>query len=317
MAIVKRKQNLPVKPLDLQKWILVGKAKLAAQIKAIRGIKELKEGQAAVAAALSDTQDLAEELLYAEAQLGSIIPPMNLTKGGRGKTGSSGGTSLQQVGITRKQSHFAQALSRNEDSIARVVAKAREQGEVPVRQHVLKDIQANKPKPPTPDLPKGKFNVIYADPPWRYDFCIDDADRIEKHYSTMETEDIANIKIPAETNTVLYLWATAPKLLQAAYVMERWGFEYKTNLTWDKEWIGMGYWFRGLHEHLLVGTRGNIPPPPKELRVDSILHEKRTAHSKKPEIIYEWIEKWYPKQKWIELFARKKRTNWTMWGNEI
>lgn len=174
-----------------------------------------------------------------------------------------------------------------------------------------------RPKVETPPLPKGKYNVIYADPPWKYDFCVDNADKIEQHYPTMDVEDIANIKIPTENNSVLYLWATAPKLREALYVMEEWGFEYKTNMTWDKEWLGMGYWFRGIHEHLLVGVKGNVPPPPSKLRVESILHEKRTAHSKKPVIIYEWIEKWYPKQKWIELFARQKRKGWISWGNEL
>ena len=70
MNIEKRISNLPAKPEDLAKWLLVGKAKLAAQMKALKGINQLTDDVAAVQAALEDTQDLAEILLYAEAGLG-------------------------------------------------------------------------------------------------------------------------------------------------------------------------------------------------------------------------------------------------------
>ena len=40
-------------------------------------------------------------------------------------------------------------------------------------------------------------------------------------------------------------------------------------------------------------------------------------HSKKPEILYEMIEKMYPKHKYLELFARNKRDRWESWGNQI
>jgi len=43
--------------------------------------------------------------------------------------------------IDKKQSHYAQELSRHEETIAEVVAEAREKGEVPVRQHVLNKIK--------------------------------------------------------------------------------------------------------------------------------------------------------------------------------
>lgn len=55
----------------------------------------------------------------------------------------------------------------------------------------------------------------------------------------MTLEDIKQIDIPAEDNSVLYLWATAPKLLEALEVMKTWGFDYKTHGIWDKGWIGI------------------------------------------------------------------------------
>ncbi len=167
-------------------------------------------------------------------------------------------------------------------------------------------------------MPPGKYSIIYADPPWQYDFSATECRKIEKEYSTEANSKLIKLNLPdMPKNSVLYLWATAPKLREALSVMSEWGFEYKTHSIWDKEIIGMGYWFRGQHELLMVGVKGKVPPPPQEMRVSSILHERRGKHSKKPETIYEWIEKWYPKQKWIELFARKKRDGWTVWGNEI
>ena len=79
----------------------------------------------------------------------------------------------------------------------------------------------------------------------------------------------------------------------------------------------MGYWFRGQHEFLLIGIKGNISPPFPENRFSSVYREKKSKHSKKPEFYYSMIEKMFPKGKYLELFSRNKRDNWTMWGNEI
>jgi hypothetical protein len=74
----------------------------------------------------------------------------------------------------------------------------------------------------------------------------------------------------AAKDAVLYLWTVAPRLAAGLRVMEAWGFDYKTCAVWDKEKVGMGYWWRGQHEILMVGTRGKFSPPPQALR-----HERR------------------------------------------
>lgn len=162
-----------------------------------------------------------------------------------------------------------------------------------------------------------KYQIIYADPPWRYDFTKDNADAIENHYPTMDNQQICNMNIPSDDNAILYLWATAPKLLEALDVMKSWGFQYKTNMVWDKDWIGMGYWFRGQHELLLVGVKGKMSPPEQTLRISSVYKERRTNHSKKPAGIRNLISQWYPTQTKIELFARTKTKGWDVWGNEV
>jgi len=120
----------------------------------------------------------------------------------------------------------------------------------------------------------------------------------------------------AEDDAVLLLWATVPKLSEALRVMSAWDFTYKSHAIWDKQLIGMGYWWRGQHELLQVGTRGKFSSPAPELREPSVFSEKRTAHSRKPLHYIEYIERAYPNHAKLELFGRQQRHGWTVWGNQ-
>jgi len=162
-----------------------------------------------------------------------------------------------------------------------------------------------------------KYRIIYADPPWKYDFIPSKSRAIENHYPTMELEDIKNIKIPCEKDAILYLWSTAPKLEEALDVMKAWGFKYRTCLAWDKEIIGMGRWFRNQHELLLVGLKGQMHTPLPSQRISSVYRERRTKHSKKPDYIRNKIGEWYPDFPKLEMFAREKTIGWDIWGNEL
>lgn len=161
------------------------------------------------------------------------------------------------------------------------------------------------------------YDVIYADPPWRYSFSKSDSRKIENQYPTMAVDEICELKVPAKKDCVLYLWATAPKLLEALKVMKAWGFEYKTQAVWDKGKIGMGYWFRGQHELLLVGVRGKVSPPEHPLRVSSVLRFNRSKHSKKPDEIRDLISGWFPSAEKLEMFCRSPAPGWAVFGNEV
>ena len=166
-------------------------------------------------------------------------------------------------------------------------------------------------------FPDKKYQIIYADPPWRYSFSSTKNRKIENHYDTMTLNDIKTLSVPSADNAILYLWATAPKLLEAIDVIKAWGFTYKTHCIWDKGLIGMGYWWRGQHELLLVATKGSISPPEQKDRESSVYFEKRGKHSKKPEHFREFINKAFPEYSKIELFARQKTDGWDVWGNEV
>ena len=165
--------------------------------------------------------------------------------------------------------------------------------------------------------PTGKYRVILADPPWRYEFSETQNREIENHYPTMDLEAIKALKIPAEDEAILLLWTTAPKLEESIAVLNAWGFTYRTCAVWDKERKGMGYWFRIQHELLLVGVRGNFRTPDPANRFDSVIRAPRAEHSKKPAIVHEMIEKMFPGERYVELFARVERPGWAVWGNEV
>ena len=165
--------------------------------------------------------------------------------------------------------------------------------------------------------PSGRFDVIYADPPWRYSFSKSKSRDIENQYPTMTIDDIYALRVPAADDCVLYLWATAPKLEEALRVVNAWGFTYKTHAVWDKERIGMGYWFRGQHELLIVATRGRMSPPPQGERVRSVLRIRRGRHSAKPTEVRDMIAAWFPTARRLEMFARGQTEGWTVWGNEV
>jgi N6-adenosine-specific RNA methylase IME4 len=85
----------------------------------------------------------------------------------------------------------------------------------------------------------------------------------DNHYVTAGTKEIAVLPVSniAADDSVLFLWAISSMLPDALYVMHRWGFAYKTAYVWVKDRIGLGYWARSKHEHLLIGTRGHVPAP--------------------------------------------------------
>lgn len=168
-----------------------------------------------------------------------------------------------------------------------------------------------------PDLPTDAFHVLYADPPWRYDFSRDKADEIEEHYPTLDIDEICALNVPKADDSVLFLWGTSPKLHEALRVIDAWGFDYKTCAVWVKNWISTGYYFRQRHELLLVGTRGNLPVPAESDRPDSVIEAPKTKHSQKPPQVYGLIERMYPDLRRVELFAREKREGWSAWGNEV
>jgi len=211
---------------------------------------------------------------------------------------------VQQI-IEHAPQHIKEQLRRNELSIFGAYKDLKRKN------------KRNSIKTTTPEMPEGLYSVIYADPPWKYDFSETKARKVENHYPTMELHEIKNLQIPAAPDAVLFLWATAPKLPEALEVMNAWGFQYKTSAAWDKQKIGNGYWFRGQHELLLVGVKGDFSPPLENNRPSSLHSEPRRQHSRKPDYYYQMIEQMIPAARYLELFARRQHSDkWAIYANQ-
>lgn len=169
-------------------------------------------------------------------------------------------------------------------------------------------------------LPNEKYQVIYADPPWKYKQGLKHM-KPDNHYNTMTTEDISTLPVRdiADDNSLLFMWVTSPFLKEGIEIGEKWGFKYKSmTFVWVKEKGVPGPWTFQKTELCLLFTRGSRPKPKGSTKEHQLLIEAATIHSKKPDEIRKRIERISGENtKKIELFARNKVPGWDSWGNEI
>jgi N6-adenosine-specific RNA methylase IME4 len=174
------------------------------------------------------------------------------------------------------------------------------------------------------------YRTIVADPPWKYGSTRGTGIRpgnkpggAEIHYPTMRVDEIAALPVSslADRDAHLYLWTTNTFMVEAHRIAEAWGFSPKTVITWTKTRkadqqpsMKMGYYYKGATEHIVFAVRGSLrlrgPAHPT-----AILHP-RLGHSVKPEYSYRMIEEQSPGP-YLELFARRPREGWDVWGNEV
>lgn len=191
---------------------------------------------------------------------------------------------------------------------------------------------------------RGKYRVIYADPPWEFRVWSTDWNRKDAtggsraaatHYTTTPTANMLSWPISelANDDCALFMWATWPTLPDALRLGEAWGFEYKTlGFDWLKRtpsgsgWhMGMGYWTRANSEPCLLFTRGapkrrsagvrQLIVDTGQLELFSPMVEPVGEHSAKPFDAYTRIEALL-EGPYLELFARIQYPGWDTWGNE-
>ena len=173
-----------------------------------------------------------------------------------------------------------------------------------------------------------KYKTIYADPPWQFSNrtgkMAPEHKRLNR-YSTMKLNDIKKLPVSdvADEKSHLYLWVPNALLPEGLEVMKAWGFEYKTNLIWEKvrkdgmpDGRGVGFYFRNVTEIVLFGIKGdnNRTLQPGRSQVN-LLRSMKREHSRKPDEWIDLIERCSPGP-YLELFARGDRKNWDMWGNQ-
>lgn len=173
-------------------------------------------------------------------------------------------------------------------------------------------------------LPDGPFDLIHADNPWR--LKTNSAQKPGKnamaHYQCHTVDELARLPVGdiAANDCVLWMWVTNPMLPQQLEILPAWGFKYKTLGTWgkynhdtEKIAFGTGFRLRNATEHFVVATRGK---PVTEKTVRSLILDRTQQHSRKPESAYAAAEALMPNARRIDLFGRKSRPGWTVWGNQ-
>lgn len=168
-----------------------------------------------------------------------------------------------------------------------------------------------------------KYQIIYADPPWRYN------DRgvpggAEQHYSTMDIKDIQALPINkiSDENAILFMWVTFPLLQEGLDTIKAWGFEYKTlGFNWVKHnrnsrawFLGIGSYTRSNPELCLIGTKGKLQR--QDMGICSVVDTPIERHSKKPDIVRKLIVQLMGDLPRIELFAREQHKGWDCFGDE-
>lgn len=167
-----------------------------------------------------------------------------------------------------------------------------------------------------------KYKTILCDPPWKETGGGKIKRGADKHYQVLSYEQILVLMKEwlddsVEDDAHLYLWVTNTHLPNGLKLMHDLNFKYITNIAWFKDRIGLGRYFRGMHELCLFGTRGNgwkVRTTSNSIR-GSILEKKR-EHSRKPESFYNMIEN-RSHGPYLELFARQTRDNWDVKGDQI
>lgn len=175
-----------------------------------------------------------------------------------------------------------------------------------------------------PDLPKEKFAIIYADPPWDYKGQLQhagagngDSGGAICHYPTVTLTQLMQLPVDniAEDDSLLFLWSTSPHLDQAIDLGKAWGFSWATvAFVWNKVRVNPGFYTLSQCELCLVFKKGKIPSPRGARNIRQLVEAKRQDHSRKPEEVRKRIDAMFPTQRKIELFARRYISGWQAWG---
>lgn len=187
-----------------------------------------------------------------------------------------------------------------------------------------------------PDLPRERFDIIYADPPWEYDqrthYTKASTGRwykvrhVTSHYPTLTKDELATLDVAsiAADDCLLFMWTTGPHMDTSVDLGRDWGFSWITiGFVWDKHRPRPGHYTLSQCEFVCIFKRGRIPQPRGARNVRQFLSEKYGAHSAKPVEIRNRIDAMFPTQRKIELFARRRDDlfsedddGWCYWGNE-
>lgn len=169
-------------------------------------------------------------------------------------------------------------------------------------------------------VPAGIYPTIVVDPPWSYSNksgrhgAAANADYIQNRTMTLDEVALFDIKrwVPEECH--LYLWVTDAYVGHAYTITEAWGFDAKATLVWIKDRFGMGNYYRHQHELCIFAVKGKMRL--SRMNASTVFNAPVTKHSEKPDEFYRLVESCSPGP-YLDVFARKKRAGWDVYGDEV
>ncbi|CAD8211045.1 unnamed protein product [Paramecium octaurelia] len=189
----------------------------------------------------------------------------------------------------------------------------------------------------------GKFDVILIDPPWaEYAKRLMQANmQVKEHQQSWTLEELKQLHIDkiADIPSFIFLWCGSEHLDDGRELFKTWGFKRCEDIVWLKtnkdhskqnQYVaGQDYGdnlFRRVKEHCLVGLRGDVKRASDQhfihanIDTDVIITEEEVMGStKKPEELYEIIERFCLGRKRIELFGEihNIRDGWLTIGSQL
>jgi len=173
-----------------------------------------------------------------------------------------------------------------------------------------------------------KYQIVYADPPWRQTKgglrSVRPYQERQLDYPVMSMEDIRTLYVKLSShfsyNHTLFLWAIDKYLHESEKLFTDLGYRLHARIIWDKgNGVAPAFTVRYSHEYLLWLYKPTLMPVAQGMRgkYTTVIREPSTTHSRKPDAAYRMIEGLYPEHTKIELFARHTRLGWDCWGNEV
>jgi len=184
---------------------------------------------------------------------------------------------------------------------------------------------------PWDGLPDQAFDVVLADPPWGYYGAQDKWGAAAKFYETSPDEALLAFPMRRllKRRSVLFLWATSPRLDLAMRCIDAWGLHFRgVAFVWVKtRKDGQPVGAQGVRpsivkptvEYVLAAspTRTGRPLPLADESVANVVMAPKGVHSQKPSEVAHRIERLYPEAERLELFARGARPGWSTWGDQV
>lgn len=164
------------------------------------------------------------------------------------------------------------------------------------------------------------YDIIVTDPPWKFSSNSEakPGRNAMRHYPCVADEKLAAMPLQKllKPDALVFVWTTVPMLVRSLKIVDAWGLKYVSEIVWVKDKIGTGFWVRNRHEIIMVCKRGKFLCPKPAPFADSVIEAPRGKHSEKPEALQDMIDKVWPDAAKLEMFARRPREGWSVWGNQ-